>query len=72
MYAIRSYYAGLNSGIVGRSSAEQGDRFLALVGPSGSGKSSVVKAGLIPALRQGAVPGSERWFVAEMVSYNFV
>jgi WD40 repeat protein/serine/threonine protein kinase len=41
--------------------------FLAVVGPSGSGKSSAVKAGLIPALRGGALPGSERWFVAEMV-----
>ena len=28
------------------------DRFLAVVGPSGSGKSSVVKAGLLPALRE--------------------
>jgi WD40 repeat protein/serine/threonine protein kinase/DNA-binding SARP family transcriptional activator len=41
-------------------------RFLAVVGPSGSGKSSVVKAGLIPALRQEALPGSDKWFVAEM------
>ncbi|MAU00169.1 MAG: hypothetical protein CL608_23765 [Anaerolineaceae bacterium] len=41
--------------------------FLAVVGPSGAGKSSVVKAGLVPALRQGALPGSENWFVAEMV-----
>ncbi|KPK11168.1 MAG: hypothetical protein AMJ56_06610 [Anaerolineae bacterium SG8_19] len=41
-------------------------RFLAVVGPSGSGKSSAVKAGLIPALRQGALPGSEKWFLAEM------
>lgn len=41
-------------------------RFLALLGPSGSGKSSVVKAGLIPALRQGALPGSERWFIIEL------
>jgi WD40 repeat protein/DNA-binding SARP family transcriptional activator len=41
-------------------------RFLAVVGPSGSGKSSIVKAGLIPALRDGALPGSEKWFVAEM------
>ena len=44
-----------------------GSRFLALVGPSGSGKSSVVKAGLIPALRQEALPGSDNWFVAEMI-----
>lgn len=28
-------------------------RFLAVIGPSGSGKSSLVRAGLIPALRQG-------------------
>jgi DNA-binding SARP family transcriptional activator len=41
-------------------------RFLAVVGPSGSGKSSVVSAGLIPAVRAGAVPGSEEWFVAVM------
>lgn len=31
-------------------------RFLAVLGPSGSGKSSVVRAGLIPALKQGKVP----------------
>ena len=42
-------------------------RFVAVVGPSGSGKSSLVKAGLIPALRQGAIKGSEKWFIAEMV-----
>jgi WD40 repeat protein/type II secretory pathway predicted ATPase ExeA len=44
-----------------------GRRFLAVVGPSGSGKSSVVKAGLLPALRKGALPGSEQWFITEMV-----
>jgi len=34
---------------------DRGDlaRFLAVVGPSGSGKSSVVRAGLLPALKQG-------------------
>ena len=42
-------------------------RFLAVVGPSGSGKSSVVKAGLLPALRQGGVPGSEGWFITDMM-----
>ncbi len=46
---------------------EKAQRFLAVVGPSGSGKSSVVKAGLVPALRDGALPGSRNWFVAEMV-----
>ena len=42
-------------------------RFLAVVGPSGSGKSSVVRAGLIPALRRGVIPGSERWYVIEVL-----
>jgi WD40 repeat protein/DNA-binding SARP family transcriptional activator len=42
-------------------------RLLGVVGPSGSGKSSVVRAGLIPALRRGALPGSERWFIIDMV-----
>ena len=36
-------------------------RFLLVMGPSGSGKSSLVQAGLIPRLRQGYVPGSDRW-----------
>ncbi len=35
--------------------------FLAVLGPSGSGKSSLVRAGLIPALRRGALPGSDDW-----------
>ncbi len=41
-------------------------RFLSVIGPSGSGKSSVVKAGLLPRLRQDAIPGSKNWFVVEM------
>jgi WD40 repeat protein/DNA-binding SARP family transcriptional activator len=36
-------------------------RFLAVVGPSGCGKSSLVRAGLLPALRAGALPGSADW-----------
>jgi len=35
--------------------------FLAVMGPSGSGKSSVVRAGLIPQLKGGVLPGSETW-----------
>ncbi len=34
---------------------------VALVGSSGSGKSSVVRAGLLPLLKGGALPGSESW-----------
>ena len=36
-------------------------RFLAVVGPSGSGKSSILRAGVLPQLRQGALPGSAGW-----------
>lgn len=39
----------------------KGTRFLAVLGPSGSGKSSLVRAGLIPALRRGQLPGSDIW-----------
>src|SRR3954447_15166701 len=35
--------------------------FLALIGPSGSGKSSLLRAGVVHALASGAIPGSERW-----------
>ena len=43
-----------------------GHRLIAVVGPSGSGKSSVVAAGLLPRLRADAVPGSARWPVVEL------
>ncbi len=42
-------------------------RFLAVVGPSGSGKSSLVKAGLIPAIWKGKIPNSEKWYVVDMI-----
>jgi len=38
-----------------------GSSFLAVVGASGSGKSSAVRAGLLPALGVGALPGSAAW-----------
>src|SRR5712692_9163927 len=40
-------------------------RLLTVIGPSGSGKSSVVMAGLLPRLKRGALPGSERWVYLE-------
>ena len=46
---------------------EEGATMLTLIGPSGSGKSSVIRAGLIPALRKGSVPGSDQWLMAQMV-----
>ena len=39
-------------------------RFVGVIGASGSGKSSLVRAGLVPAITAGALPGSERWRLA--------
>ena len=38
-----------------------GAGLVGVVGPSGSGKSSLVRAGLLPALRDGVLPGSDHW-----------
>ena len=46
------------------------ERLMVVFGPSGIGKSSVVKAGLVPELRGGAVDGSESWLVTEMTPGN--
>ena len=46
---------------------DSGISLIGLVGPSGSGKSSVARAGVIPALRKGAIDGSDRWVFAHMV-----
>jgi serine/threonine protein kinase/WD40 repeat protein len=57
----------LTDALLERLSDPDGGRFVAVVGPSGSGKSSLIKAGLIPRLRRGALAGSERWPIAELV-----
>lgn len=51
---------------------ETGDyhRFLSIVGPSGSGKSSVVRAGLTPALWRGDLSGSEKWYIVDILPGN--
>ena len=41
-----------------------GSPLTGLVGPSGSGKSSTLRAGLLAALAAGVLPGSERWSLA--------
>jgi DNA-binding SARP family transcriptional activator/basic membrane lipoprotein Med (substrate-binding protein (PBP1-ABC) superfamily) len=43
-----------------------GQRLIGLVGPSGSGKSSIVAAGLVPRLRRGEVAGSDHWHIATL------
>jgi WD40 repeat protein/DNA-binding SARP family transcriptional activator len=41
-----------------------GAPFMGIVGPSGSGKSSALRAGLLPALAGGVLPGSTGWALA--------
>jgi WD40 repeat protein/energy-coupling factor transporter ATP-binding protein EcfA2 len=41
-------------------------RTVFITGPSGSGKSSLVRAGLIHALKDGAIKGSDRWLYETM------
>jgi WD40 repeat protein/class 3 adenylate cyclase len=62
--ADAAYFFGREQ-LVGELAARMvGSGLLGVVGPSGSGKSSVVLAGLIPSLRAGLLPGSERWLYA--------
>lgn len=58
----------LISRILGRL-VEKNDsaNFLAVIGPSGSGKSSVIKAGVLPKIQQGILDESKRWYNIEMV-----
>jgi WD40 repeat protein len=45
-----------------RPEGRSGSRFLAIVGSSGSGKSSLARAGLLAALKRGEeIPGSDAW-----------
>ncbi len=58
---INELAAALEGALAAEEKSQQCARLLAVVGPSGSGKSSVVMAGLLPRLREGRLPGSEQW-----------
>jgi len=47
--------------------APETNSFLAVIGPSGSGKSSVIKAGVLPRIQERVLDNSRDWFVVEMV-----
>lgn len=51
--------------------AEHGDHPLMIIGPSGSGKSSLISAGLIPQLRRGAEEDEEELRIHTMVPTRF-
>jgi WD40 repeat protein len=57
------FFFGRGSEVQRLTEMLKGTRFLAVLGGSGSGKSSLVRAGLIPALRRGALPESETWTI---------
>jgi DNA-binding SARP family transcriptional activator len=65
--ADERFFAG-RSGIVAEMAARwsAGERLLVVTGASGVGKSSIVRAGFLPALDRGDIDGSDRWFVANM------
>jgi WD40 repeat protein/class 3 adenylate cyclase len=53
--------------LVGELAARSvGTGLVGVIGPSGSGKSSLVSAGLLPSLAAGLLPASERWVRALM------
>src|SRR5918996_1675589 len=58
------YFSGRDQLIAEMVARLAGAGLLGVVGPSGSGKSSAVRAGLLPALAGGVLPGSERWQLA--------
>jgi WD40 repeat protein len=60
------FFFGREADVQRLSEALKESRFLAIVGPSGVGKSSVALAGLLPALRAGALPGSAAWRIVTL------
>ena len=46
-----------------RKARQSDSRFVAVIGSSGSGKSSLVRAGIIPRLRSNALKGSKDWVI---------
>lgn len=59
--ADAAYFFGRERLVAGLLTRLAVDRFVAVVGASGSGKSSLVRAGLLPALSAGALPNSGLW-----------
>jgi len=60
------WYAGRERLVAEVVSRMPGTRLLALVGASGSGKSSLLRAGLLAALRRDLLPGSAAWRVVTL------
>ncbi|MGH2770266.1 MAG: TIR domain-containing protein, partial [Actinomycetota bacterium] len=62
-----SFFFGRDDDIARVIEKLKNSRFLAVLGPSGSGKSSLIRAGVVPALKRGALAGSQAWTVRVLV-----
>ena len=58
---VNNLLASLQACLIAHEERVHSARLLAVIGPSGSGKSSVVMAGLLPRLLVGGLPGSQHW-----------
>jgi DNA-binding SARP family transcriptional activator len=61
--ADADYFYGREQIVADLVSRLAGGPFVGIVGPSGGGKSSILRAGLVSALAKGALPGSAGWRV---------
>lgn len=57
----------LQEALTAEKPGRSGTRWLTAIGPSGSGKSSVVLAGLLPSLQRGSLTDSEEWVYLEPI-----
>jgi len=64
---INELATALEGALAAEEKGQQCARLLTVIGPSGSGKSSVVMAGLLPRLREGRLPGSKQWIYLDPI-----
>ncbi|MEH2216160.1 MAG: caspase family protein [Nostoc sp.] len=60
------YFCGRDEAVRTLVSRLAESRFLAIIGYSGSGKSSLVKAGVLPQLKSDRLPGSSKWKIVSL------
>lgn len=59
--AVTAELVAMTQALLDKETSGKNPALLSIIGASGSGKSSLVQAGLIPALREGHIPNSETW-----------